>query len=763
MKKTTRIISAILALVLLCSLAITAFAEGAGTEVYTSETQLSSDLTYRNTVSYDGDKRVESFTLEDKAGGDVFPIVMACDTIYGGMTMPQIISYASSQGYNVLGAVNTDFFTTNKIPMGMVIENGIVKSSPGDRNVLSIGYDGSYAVTENCALSIALTNMGGGAGANNAGKTVVPSHLNKTRVDVGGTYLYSHHYSSISTRTSTDGWAVKFKIVSGDELRLGTPLTLEVTEVYTGSEAMSLQEGYLVLTAAAASAKEADFASFAVGDTVSLSMTASGNLANAKWATGCGDLLVSGGSVTDSAAWDTAISAAHPRTLMGIKADGTAVYCVVDGRKASHSGGLTLAQAAEEMAGRGCTTVVNFDGGGSSAMAVRLPGSNTAKVVNSPSDGSPRSCAAYILLCTTGVSDGKAARLFLSQNGSIIYKGATMNLSCYAMDAGYITVKAGTVSAHSSGGGTISGGKYTATNAGYDTITLTGTGTSGTGQILVTDTLTDIGIQDLAGEDITELKVDENGMTAFSVVGKYYGEDVITAGAQFEYSVSEEVGILTADEYGVIKLHATGTPGTTGTLEISGGGMKASIPVRVRYYFPDVVGKWYCDYVMDLYDDGIVTGTSETSYSPTNSIKRGDFILMLYRAAGQPEVTSKSAFTDVKDSDYYAAAITWASENGIAKGTGGTTFAPKASLTREQAFTFVYRALSKLGISASDGEAADIESFTDVSGVDKYAIVPTATLVKHGIIQGSDGKLNPNASLNRAEMAKILWETLDLK
>ena len=163
MKKTTRIISAILALVLLCSLAVTAFAEGAGTEVYTSETQLSSDLTYRNTVSYDGDKRVESFTLEDKAGGDVFPIVMACDTIYGGMTMPQIISYASSQGYNVLGAVNTDFFTTNKIPMGMVIENGIVKSSPGDRNVLSIGYDGSYSVTENCALSITLTNMGGGA------------------------------------------------------------------------------------------------------------------------------------------------------------------------------------------------------------------------------------------------------------------------------------------------------------------------------------------------------------------------------------------------------------------------------------------------------------------------------------------------------------------------------------------------------------------------------------------------------------------------
>lgn len=765
MKKTKRIFSLALAVILLLSLSVTAFADGAGTPVYTVETQLSDDLTYQNTVSYDGTNRIESFVLEDKAGGDVFPIVLACDTIYGGMTISQVINYATGLGYNVLGAVNTDFFTTNKIPMGVVVENGILKSSPEGRNVLSINNDGSYSVSEGCTLSLHLTNAGGADSANNAGKSVSLSHLNKTRVDAGGSYLYSHHFSSVSTRTSTDGWAVKFKILSGGELTLNNALQLEVTEVYTGTEAMSLEEGYLVLTAATASYKSTDFQSFAVGDRVTLSASVSGgDLTNAKWATGAGDVLVSGGAITSSSSWDSAISGKNPRTIMGIRTDGTAVYYVADGRNSKHSVGLTLTNAAEELLNRGCTTVINFDGGGSSAMAVRLPGSSTAKVVNSPSDGSQRSCANYILFCTTGVSDGTAKRLFLDQNGKIILEGADMDLSYSAIDSGYKPTETGSVSVMTSGHGTVSGNKYTAVTAGYDDIYLRSGSISGVAGIHVTDSLTDIEIQDLSGAALSEIKLDAEGTISFSAVGKFYGEHAVTNPEQFEYTVTGDVGILQATADGIMKFTATGAPGAEGSIDINAGNKTVSIPVEIRFYFPDVVGQWYCDYVMDLYEDGIVTGATTTSYAPLKNIKRGDFLLMLYRAAGAPEVAQKQVFNDVKPTDYYASAITWAYENGIAKGTGdGTKFAPTSSLTREQAFTFVYRALDDLGINFTDGSSDALSAFSDASQVDAYAVVPTATLIKLGVVEGSDGKLSPNSSLNRAAMAKILWVTLDLK
>ena len=137
-------------------------------------------------------------------------------------------------------------------------------------------------------------------------------------------------------------------------------------------------------------------------------------------------------------------------------------------------------------------------------------------------------------------------------------------------------------------------------------------------------------------------------------------------------------------------------------------------------------------------------------------MRRGDFVLMLYRAAGEPEVGTGSGFTDVADDAYYADAVAWAVANGITDGKGEGVFAPDDTLTRQEGFTLLCRALDVLGISYSDGDVSVLDGFADGASVADWARQSTATLIAMGVVEGSDSGLNPSASLTRAEMAKLL-------
>jgi hypothetical protein len=76
--------------------------------------------------------------------------------------------------------------------------------------------------------------------------------------------------------------------------------------------------------------------------------------------------------------------------------------------------------------------------------------------------------------------------------------------------------------------------------------------------------------------------------------------------------------------------------------------------------------------------------------------------------------------------------------------------------------TFTYRTLDLLNISYTNGTAADLARFSDAGTVDAFAVVPIATLVRLGIVEGSDGMLLPHSSMTRAQMAKVLAELLQM-
>jgi len=112
--------------------------------------------------------------------------------------------------------------------------------------------------------------------------------------------------------------------------------------------------------------------------------------------------------------------------------------------------------------------------------------------------------------------------------------------------------------------------------------------------------------------------------------------------------------------------------------------------------FVDVAADaYYCEAVRWAFSRGVTIGTSDTTFSPDLTITRGQAAAMLYRRAGSPAVSGTMPYTDVPETMYYYDAILWAAQQGITNGTSTATFTPDAGCTRAHIITFLYRALGK--------------------------------------------------------------------
>ena len=167
---------------------------------------------------------------------------------------------------------------------------------------------------------------------------------------------------------------------------------------------------------------------------------------------------------------------------------------------------------------------------------------------------------------------------------------------------------------------------------------------------------------------------------------------------------------------------------------------------------------WAKDSINKLYSLGIVKGVTATKFAPGDNIKRGDFMLMLYRAYGL-EAGLGDCFADVPETAYYYEAIAAAKNLGIAKGDG-VNFYPQREITRQEAMTLIYRTLTALGKDLSK-YSGDLSVFPDSSLLASWAVDAVGALVGAGVINGADGKLNPNGNMTRAEMSASLCRALE--
>ena len=179
--------------------------------------------------------------------------------------------------------------------------------------------------------------------------------------------------------------------------------------------------------------------------------------------------------------------------------------------------------------------------------------------------------------------------------------------------------------------------------------------------------------------------------------------------------------------------------------------VKAASPdVPAAPSFADVpANAYYADAVAWAVENGITSGTSDTTFSPNASCTRAQMVTFLWRAAGSPKAAGANPFTDLDPSAYYYDAVLWAAEQGITSGTSATTFSPNATLTRGQTVTFLYR--------ASGSPAASGNSFADVASGAYYANA-VAWAVREGVTSGTgNNAFSPDADCTRAQIVTFMF------
>ena len=171
--------------------------------------------------------------------------------------------------------------------------------------------------------------------------------------------------------------------------------------------------------------------------------------------------------------------------------------------------------------------------------------------------------------------------------------------------------------------------------------------------------------------------------------------------------------------------------------------------------FTDVTeGDWFYDAVRYAYETGLMDGVGDNLFAPNSQTTRAQLVTILYRLAGQPEPGGDSGFSDVETGTWYTDAVAWAAENGIVNGTTDTTFAPGEDITREQLVAVLYRYAESKGYDVS--ASADLSGYPDAGQVQDYAQPAMAWAVAEGIVEGMDGNLNPAGNATRAQIATIL-------
>ena len=169
---------------------------------------------------------------------------------------------------------------------------------------------------------------------------------------------------------------------------------------------------------------------------------------------------------------------------------------------------------------------------------------------------------------------------------------------------------------------------------------------------------------------------------------------------------------------------------------------------------------WFYNDVKYVYEKGMMAGTAADVFAPNATTTRAMIVTILYRLEGSPAVTGTSAFVDVPAGQWYTDAVNWAAANQIVKGTSATTFAPNASITREQMAAILYRYAQYKGYDVT--KKADLSGYSDNGQVSAYAKDALAWANAAKLINGvTNTTLAPQGNATRAQVSAILHRFCD--
>jgi len=769
------------------------YQDGFGNISFESSKIIFHDVTYGEMVAQNPANGLEhAYVINANTQSNGIRAMVFNGEVRGTYTLANMIKYAEGQGYKVLAGVNGDIFDTSTgTPKGLTINQG---------NIITSGYapDRSLVFDNEGKASMQKVNLTYGLkGFINSTQTVVTTtpavtttsddgievvtapeesststnvtqkefstkigFFNVPQGGSNGLHLFNRHYSK-STRTLGNCVEVVIDTGSSDNIQLKVNNTIKgvVKSVQMNTNNTPIGETEVVLSAVANSTSAPTLNNMAVGSEVEISVTDNNNtgLENAVEAMGIYYSIVANGVI------DTTGTNPNPRTVVGIKEDGSLVLYVVDGRQPTVSNGLGLIDTARHMISLGCVSAFNMDGGGSSVLYARLPGLESgAAIKNSPAQSSQRSVSNGLLLVYKGTGGNVAENLHIYPELTLSMPGADVKIDTYASNNFYEKmVMPGTVAYSLSGeeGSISNDGLFT---AGSSPGRVTINALSGT---LVGST--EVEIVDPANlslvPSVAKLILDVNQTADIDMAVKTGASKVNSKDSLFSWSCDPEIG--TIDQEGTF--NATSANNVNGNVYIEYCGKKITIPVKVGKEildFADTKAHWAREFIGKMAARGLVSGVGDNMFMPDTQITRAQFLAMLAKTVTDLDLDSyaQTNFADVTSSEWYYKYVNWGFGSSIVSGLDEKTFAPNSYITREQMTIMLCNFSRSLGIAMPQITAGI--TFPDSSKISPWATNYVATVVGAGIMNGdSTGVFMPQGLATRAQAVKTVYVFNNIK
>ena len=272
-----------------------------------------------------------------------------------------------------------------------------------------------------------------------------------------------------------------------------------------------------------------------------------------------------------------------------------------------------------------------------------------------------------------------------------------------------------------------------------------------------------------------QVQESENGSFTFGPEQPEQGEVVTVTPVPDEGYEVAQVTVVEADGSPV-----TVTPGEDGTYSFVQPGSGVTISVVFRQDsgvsgclrdgscplsdFTDLeMSAWYHDGIHFCLAEGLMQGVSDALFEPDSCLARGMLVQMLYNREGRPAVSGGTPFGDVQDGAWYADAVNWAVQTGVAQGYDNGNFGPDDPITREQLAALLYRYALAKGYDADAGSQAALSAYGDAGEVSGYALPAMRWACDAGIVTGvTESALEPRGTATRAQAATMFMRFLNL-
>lgn len=587
LRRTTALV---LCLLLLGS---TAFASDAlGGKIYSYTLDICDQTTLTREVMWSASKsdlRTENYVTY-KPSSSVSPVVSYGTSVLDKQTVYSMAKALEKNGKRVLSGINGDYFVmATGDPLGIVVTDGVLRSSASYLNALGFRADGTAFIgTPSLDLK-----------ANFKGYSLKIADINKVRT-ANGFYIFTEDFGATTKNTVAGVDVILTPTTAGSQLKIGSTVSCKVEKVIEATGATAIPKGKFVMSISnkAGAWLQETIRSLQPGDSVDIKISSSDTRWNqANCAVGAMYWILKDGKV------DTSISdgASAPRTAVGVKEDGSVVFYTIDGRQSGLSIGATIQMVAQRLQELGCSNAVLLDGGGSTTMVSTYPDFSTSSTINSPSEGTARSVTNAIFLVSNLSPTGKAGSLYVTPKSLTLLPGATTQCTVSAMDTGWYPMDTlpGDITWSSLENTVSASGLFTAPSTpGVYTVSAESGGVTGSTNINVLQADSIYVINEATGKNVSTLTLSPGQKVNLSASASCRTIPLTGGDSSFAWTADADIGTISSDG-----LFTAGPNTATGKIKVATGRYAITISVAVnapaRYTLlsdfegatPDLTGK----------------------------------------------------------------------------------------------------------------------------------------------------------------------------